>query len=172
MAIRSPLLVQKEQMSVFEFVFTADDLNLVVRKPAFGICENKGADQLRSYYAADQRICFRYIGCTIPLFSKSEVWPSSVAVQPGLCRTWSETPKTGFLTTRLIFLSDCDQSRGCIHFSCAKSYCSLLGHTRSRQTYSIVIDKYAFILVPLCTMQGWLSFHSIGKQGLCLEVKF
>ena len=22
--------------------------------------------------------------------------------QPGLCRTWSETPKTGFLTTRLI----------------------------------------------------------------------
>ena len=24
-----------------------------------------------------------------------------MAVQPGLCRTWSETPKTGFLTTRL-----------------------------------------------------------------------
>ena len=24
-------------------------------------------------------------------------------VQPGLCRTWSETPKTGFLTTRLIY---------------------------------------------------------------------
>ena len=26
-----------------------------------------------------------------------------MAVQPGLCRTWSETPKTGFLTTRLKF---------------------------------------------------------------------
>ena len=25
-----------------------------------------------------------------------------MAVQPGLCRTWSKTPKTGFLTTRLI----------------------------------------------------------------------
>ena len=25
----------------------------------------------------------------------------SVAVQPGLCQTWSETPTTGFLTTRL-----------------------------------------------------------------------
>ena len=25
-----------------------------------------------------------------------------MAVQAGLCRTWSETPKTGFLTTRLI----------------------------------------------------------------------
>ena len=26
-----------------------------------------------------------------------------MAVQPGLCGTWSETPKTGFLTTRLNF---------------------------------------------------------------------
>ena len=25
-----------------------------------------------------------------------------MVVQPGLCGTWSETPKTGFLTTRLI----------------------------------------------------------------------
>ena len=25
-----------------------------------------------------------------------------MTVQPGLCQTWSETPKTGFLTTRLI----------------------------------------------------------------------
>ena len=28
-----------------------------------------------------------------------------MAVQPGLCRTWSETPKTGFLITRLILES-------------------------------------------------------------------
>ena len=27
-----------------------------------------------------------------------------MAVQPGLCRTWSETPKTGFLRTRLIYI--------------------------------------------------------------------
>ena len=26
-----------------------------------------------------------------------------MAVQPNLCRTWSETPKTSFLTTRLIY---------------------------------------------------------------------
>ena len=26
-----------------------------------------------------------------------------MVVQPGLCRTWSETPKTGFLRTRLIY---------------------------------------------------------------------
>ena len=77
-------------------------LSLVMRKPPFCICENKDADQLRGYREADQRLCFRYIDSTIPLLSKSEM--SSVAVQPSLCGTWSETLKTGFLTTRLICL--------------------------------------------------------------------
>ena len=76
-----------------------------VRKPDFCICENKDADQLRGNRIADQRLCFRYMDSTIPLLSKSKISrlePSSVAVQPGLCRTWLETPKTGFLRTRLI----------------------------------------------------------------------
>ena len=75
-----------------------------MRKPAFCICENKDADQLRGDREADQRLCFRYTDSTVPLLPKSEIsslWPSSVAVQPGLCRTWSKTPKTGFLRTRL-----------------------------------------------------------------------
>ena len=66
-----------------------------MRKPAFCIC------------AADQRLCFLYMDSTIPLLSKSKIsslWPSSVTVKLGLFRTWSETPKTGFLTTRLIQL--------------------------------------------------------------------
>ena len=73
-----------------------------MRKPAFCICENKDADQLRSNREADQRLCFRYIDSTTPLLSKSEIsnlLPFSGAVQPGLCWTRSETPKTGFLTT-------------------------------------------------------------------------
>ena len=73
-------------------------------KPAFCICENKGADQLRSNRAADQRLCFRYTDSTIPLLHKSEIsslGSSYVAVQPGLCRAWYKTPNTGFLTTRL-----------------------------------------------------------------------
>ena len=50
---------------------------------------------------ADQRLRFRYIDNTIPLRSKSEIsslYPSSVAVavQPGLCRTRSETRTLGF----------------------------------------------------------------------------
>ena len=59
------------------------------------------------YREADQRLCFRYTDSTIPLLPKSEIsslCPSSVVVQPSLCRTWSETPKTGFLRTRLRYL--------------------------------------------------------------------
>ena len=63
-------------------------MSLVMRKPAFCICENKDADQLRGNREADQRLCFRYTDSTIPLLSISEIsspYPSSVAVQPGLC---------------------------------------------------------------------------------------
>ena len=66
-----------------------------MRKPVFCICENKNADQ---------RLCFRYTDSTIPLLSNPEIssiYPYYVAVQPGLCWTRSETPKTGFLTKRL-----------------------------------------------------------------------
>ena len=61
-----------------------------MRKPAFYICENKDADQLRGNHEADQRLCFRNTDSTIPLLPKSEIsslMPSSVAFQPGLCRT-------------------------------------------------------------------------------------
>ena len=77
-----------------------------MRKPVFCICENKDADQLRGNREADQRLCFRYLDSTIPLLPKSEMsslFPYSVIAQPSLCRTRSETPKTGFLTTRLLY---------------------------------------------------------------------
>ena len=52
-------------------------LSRVMRKPAFCICENKDADQLRGYREgnrkADQRLCFRYMDSTIPLLPKSEI---------------------------------------------------------------------------------------------------
>ena len=62
-------------------------------KPTICIGENKGADQLRSDCEADQRLCFRYTDSRIPLLSKSKIsslYSSSVLVQAGLCRTWSE----------------------------------------------------------------------------------
>ena len=39
-------------------------MSLVVRKPAFCICKNKDADQLRGNREADQRLCFRYLDST------------------------------------------------------------------------------------------------------------
>ena len=63
-------------------------------KPAICICENKDADQLRGNREADQRLCFRYSDSTIPPLLNSKISsfkPASVAVQAGLCQTWSET---------------------------------------------------------------------------------
>ena len=48
-------------------------MSRVVRKPAFGLCENKDADQLQGNREADQRLCFRYMDSTIPLLLKSEI---------------------------------------------------------------------------------------------------
>ena len=50
-------------------------------------------------------------------------------VQPGLCRTWSETPKTGFLTTRLIFEPDCNKTNSIAFCPVIKTV--QLGHQQS-----------------------------------------
>ena len=44
-----------------------------MRKPAFCICENKDADQLRGNREADQRLCFCYTDSTIPLLLKYKI---------------------------------------------------------------------------------------------------
>ena len=70
-----------------------------MRKPAFCIFEYKDADQLRGHRSADQRLCLRSLDSTIPLLPKfeiSSIWQSSIAVEPGLWRTWSETLKNRF----------------------------------------------------------------------------
>ena len=69
-----------------------------MRKTAFCICENKDADQLRGNRDGSAP-SFRYTDSAIPLLPKFEITslqPSSVAVQPGVGRTWSETPKDRF----------------------------------------------------------------------------
>ena len=76
-----------------------------MRKPAFCICKNKDADQrLRGDREADQRLCFRYIASTIPQHATSKIQNTSVVVQPGLCRTWSETPKTLCIISNTIYI--------------------------------------------------------------------
>ena len=48
-----------------------------MRKLAFSICENKGADQLHGNHTADQRICFRFIDGMIPYFLNPKFQASS-----------------------------------------------------------------------------------------------
>ena len=86
------------------------NMSLRMGKPYICIGENKGKGQLRSYCEADQSLWFRYTDSTIPLLSKSKISslePSSVTVQPGLCRTWSQL--VGFLTPKLISIFFCCQ---------------------------------------------------------------
>ena len=80
-----------------------------MRKAVFCICENKDADQLRGNRETDQRLCFRYTDTcnTIPLLSKSEIFKPLAIFCVGLCPTWSQTSKTGFLTTSFMCKSFC-----------------------------------------------------------------
>ena len=74
-----------------------------IRNSTICICE-KGTDQLCSWLAADQCLCFHYTDSIITLL-KSEISGLelfSVLVQPGLCQTWSEIQIVGFLMRRLI----------------------------------------------------------------------
>ena len=60
---------------------------------------------MRKTSKADQRLCFHYTDSTLFLLIKSEIssfYDASGTVHVGLCQTWSETPKTGFLASRLI----------------------------------------------------------------------
>ena len=52
-------------------------MSLVLRKPAFCICENKDADQLHGNREADQCLCFRYTDSRIPLLPNQKVQASS-----------------------------------------------------------------------------------------------
>ena len=70
----------------------------VMRKPVYIICE-----QQRRRSACASEISILYL--------------ASVAAQARLCLTWSQTPKTGFHVTKLIF-----ELWRCIATSCSSSY--------------------------------------------------
>ena len=74
---------------------------------------NKGADQPAHPRSLISTFVVRCLDSIIPLVSISEL-SSLVAAHAGLCLTWSQTPKTGFLVTRLKWTASsklCDQVR-------------------------------------------------------------
>ena len=83
---------------------------------------NKGADQPAHPRSLISAFVVHCLASIIPLLSISEIsslYLASVAAQAGSCLTWSQTPKTGFLVTRLIWATSletlpskvCDQVR-------------------------------------------------------------
>ena len=75
-----------------------------MRKPVMSYANNKGADQPAHPCSLISAFVVRCLDSIIPLVSMSEISSlclASVAAQTGLCLTWSQTLKTGFLVTRL-----------------------------------------------------------------------
>ena len=65
---------------------------------------NKGADQPAHPRSLISAFVVHWLGSIIPLVSISEIsslYLASVAAQAGLSLPWSQTPKTGFLVTKL-----------------------------------------------------------------------
>ena len=55
----------------------SSEMSRVMRKPAFCICKNKDADQLRGDPEADQRLCFRSRIVQSPYFLNAKLQASS-----------------------------------------------------------------------------------------------
>ena len=93
---------------VIKLFFLTLSFEMCHEKTCFLHVGNKGAVQLYSNGSTYQPLCFHYIDCTIPLLPKCKIpslKASPEAVQPGLCRTWSETPKTSFSHDAAHFIS-------------------------------------------------------------------
>ena len=67
---------------------------------------NKGADQPAHPHSLISTFVVGCLDSIITLVSKFEIsslYLATVAAQAGLCLTWTQTPMTGFLMTKLIY---------------------------------------------------------------------
>ena len=88
---------------------------------------NKGADQPAHLRNLNSTFIVCCLDSMIPLVSISEIasfYLASVAVQASLCLTCSQTPKTGFLVTWLIWqlTFKCFTDWSILLFDCPKEY--------------------------------------------------
>ena len=80
-----------------------------MRKRVYAICEQQSADQPAHPCSLITTFVVHCLDSRIPLVSISEISSlslMSVAAHVGFCLTWSQTPKTGFLVTRLIYCTN------------------------------------------------------------------
>ena len=58
---------------VAAYMITSVKISCIMRKPAFCMWENKGADQLQGNCTPDQRLCFGFVESSILLLPKYEI---------------------------------------------------------------------------------------------------
>ena len=116
-------------------------MSRLMRKPSFCICENKR----HSNHLSDQCLYFRFINSTTPLLLKykiSNLEPSSVVVQPGLCWTWSEIRKAvlsvPLLYAKVVWKRTTSSTSGYL-----SSAMSLMYPTRSETNQTVQPQKMA-----------------------------
>ena len=88
-----------------------------MRKEFLPYVNNKGTDQpahLRSLISAFIVRCLGRLIYLVSISAISSLYLASVAAQAGLCLTWSQTRKTGFLVTRLKFI-ECVQETAVVN---------------------------------------------------------
>ena len=77
-----------------------------MRKPVMSYANNKGADQPVHPRNLISAFIVHFLASIIPLIAIAEIskaYLASSAEQASLSLTWSQTPKTGFLVTRLMY---------------------------------------------------------------------
>ena len=116
---------------------------------------NKGADQPAHPRSLISAVVFRCLDNIIPLVSVSEIsslYLASLAAQPGLCLTWSQTTKTRFLVTRPIW------SRSLLSVGCLKLI--------MQQTYEPPHDKTNKMTVRPAKTQISLDIRQVWSDSL------
>ena len=95
----------RQDLTTLQKNVAKDYLSHVMRKPVYAICEQQRRRSACASAQSDQRFVVRYLDSILSLLATAEIsrlWLASVAEQACLSLTWSQTPKTGFLVTRLI----------------------------------------------------------------------
>ena len=91
--------------NVLHLIFDSSDFDIWATSWENLFLNKKGADQPGHPCNLFSAVVNHCLDSIIPLVSISEtssLYLASLAAQAGLCLTWSQTPKTGFLSTRLI----------------------------------------------------------------------
>ena len=155
----------------------------VTREPVFAICEQQRCRSACASAKSDQRLCFRCLDSVIPLVSISEISSlslASLAAQAGLCLTWSQTPKTGFLGTRLLWF--CRFYYGAFHVESCLGLCSrvfspfntVITRLGMRELVHVLLVHLLvyFARVDFCPVSlplgvsGWLRLGIVALPGL------